>query len=80
MSVKLTWRQGASPYYQTCEQDSHFTIAKYADVDNGGWTYVAWMKVGKDLERLNDPRNREVSVARAAAQAKFDSIQLQRAA
>jgi hypothetical protein len=79
----LNWKQGSSIYYQQCVEDRRLTVAKYADLINGGWTYVAWFKFGKgptDCERLNEPRNRDLAVARKAAQEKFDSLELQKAA
>lgn len=78
----LTFKQGTSAYYIQCAEDRRFTIAKYPQ-DGGGWTYVAWFKHGKgptDCERLNDAKNRDLAVARKAAQDKFDSLQMPRAA
>lgn len=79
----LTWEQGTSIYYQRCREDRRLTVAKYQDVQNGGWTYVAWYQFGRgptDCERLNDARNRKLEVARQAAQDKFDSLQPAKAA
>ena len=70
----LTWKQGASIYYQQAVEDRRYTVAKYADLVNGGWHYVAWFKDGSHLERLNDARNDDVNVARQAASDHFGAL------
>lgn len=68
--MSLTWKQGASIYYQQAVEDRRYSVAKYAK-DGGGWHYVAWMKEGAHLERLCAANNTSLDKARKAADEHF---------